>query len=638
MPLHSLLTSPIGEPWLGATDIWLLAEGRHLRPWEKLGAHPCVRNGVAGTAFAVWAPNARSISVVGDFNGWNGAQHVMHQQRDCGVWEAFAPGVGEGALYKFAVHGADGVQVLKTDPYALRTERGSGHACIVMKLPDPVVRPAGLRERANALDAPMAIYEVHVGSWRRPDGQLPDWDYLAHTLVPYVAGLGFTHIELLPVNEHPFYGSWGYQPTGLYAPTARYGTPEAFRSFIATAHDAGLQVLLDWVPAHFPSDIHALARFDGTPQFEHADPREGVHRDWNTLIYNFSRHEVRNFLVGNALFWIERYGIDGLRVDAVASMLYRDYSRPAGEWVPNRDGGRENYEAMGFLREVNRVLGVETPGAITLAEESTAFPGVTAPPWNAGLGFNYKWNLGWMHDTLAYFALDSIHRQHHHDRISFAMMYAYSEHFVLALSHDEVVHGKGSLYNKMSGDPWQKRANLRALYALMYAHPGRKLLFMGSELAQLREWNHDGELDWGLLDNPDHAGVQQLVRDLNRIYRNHPALHARDDEPGGFRWIDVEDRAQSVFSFVRHGREGAQHMVVICNLTPVVRHGYRLGVPQAGLWTEVLNTDSAYYAGSNVGNAGSLVAQPLPCHGQVASLVLTLPPLGVLWLEPSTVS
>lgn len=627
-------TSLLSEPWLGETDVWLLRAGRHLRPWEKLGAHPCSRGGVAGTAFAVWAPNARQVAVVGDFNHWDARQHVMQHRGECGAWEIFVPGVSEGALYKFAVLGADGQQVLKTDPYALRIERGSGQACVVLALPAPVLSPPGQRTQANALNAPMAIYEVHVGSWRRPDGHWPDWDTLARTLLPYVVDMGFTHLELMPVNEHPFYGSWGYQPTGLYAPTARYGPPESFKNFVAAAHAAGLQVLLDWVPAHFPADAHALARFDGSAQYEHADPREGFHRDWNTLIYNYSRHEVRNFLVGSALFWVERYGVDGLRVDAVASMLYRDYSRPEGEWIPNRDGGRENYEAIAFLREVNQVLGQEAPGAITVAEESTAFPGVTAPPWTGGLGFHYKWNLGWMHDTLAYFAMDPVHRAHHHDRISFAMMYAYSEHFVLALSHDEVVHGKGSLYSKMWGDPWQKRANLRALYALMYAHPGRKLLFMGNEFAQIREWNHDAELDWHLLDSPDHAAVQRLVRDLNHLYRSRPALHARDDEPGGFGWIDVEDRAQSVFSFVRYGLTAAQQIVVVCNLTPVVRYGYRLGLPQGGVWHEVLNTDSDGYGGSGVGNNGAVFSEPRPWQGHADSLLLSLPALGVLWLEP----
>ena len=622
--------------WLGETDVWLLAEGRHLRPWEKLGAHPCELGGVVGTAFAVWAPNARQVSVIGDFNHWDPQMHAMQHRMECGAWEVFVPGVGEGALYKFAMVGADGVSVHKIDPYALRTEPGTGHACIVMALPEPVLLPPGQRASANALKGPMSIYEVHVGSWRRPHGQLTDWDELARTLVPYVVEMGFTHIELMPINEHPFYASWGYQPTGLYAPTSRYGSPESFRQFVATAHAAGLQVLLDWVPAHFPADADALARFDGTAQFEHQDPREGFHCDWNTLIYNFSRHEVQNFLVGNALFWIERYGIDGLRVDAVASMLYRDYSRADGEWVPNKDGGRENYEAINFLREVNRVIGVEAPGAITLAEESTAYPGVTAPPWMNGLGFNYKWNLGWMHDTLAYFGQDPVHRPYHHDRISFAMMYAYSEHYVLALSHDEVVHGKGSLYGKMWGDSWQKRANLRALYALMYAHPGRKLLFMGSELAQEREWNHDAELDWGVLDNPAHAGVKRLVRDLNLIYRIHSALYAKDDEPSGFRWIDVEDRAQSIFSFARYGVSFQQQIVVICNMTPVVRHGYRVGVPQGGRWKELLNSDLSCYGGSGVVNGESVASEPVSWQGHAHSVVLSLPPLGVLWLCPES--
>jgi 1,4-alpha-glucan branching enzyme len=627
-------SSPSHQQWLGETDVWLLAHGRHLRPWEKLGAHPCSLGGVQGTAFAVWAPNAKGVAVVGDFNHWDAQVHAMHLRQECGTWELFIPSVSPGALYKFAVQGVDDALVFKIDPYALCTEPGDGHACIVMALPEPVVRPAGQRAQANALNAPMSIYEVHAGSWRRPDGHLPDWDYLAQTLVPYVVDMGFTHMELMPVNEHPFYGSWGYQPTGLYAPAARYGSPQAFRAFIATAHAAGLQVLLDWVPAHFPADAHALARFDGTALFEHADPREGFHRDWNTLIYNYSREEVRNFLVGNALFWIERYGVDGLRVDAVASMLYRDYSRPEGEWIPNRDGGRENFEAIGFLREVNEVLGLHAPGAIAVAEESTSYPGVTAPPWSGGLGFHYKWNLGWMHDTLDYFALDPVHRMHHHDRISFAMMYAYSEHFVLALSHDEVVHGKGSLYTKMWGDAWQKMANLRTLYALMYAHPGRKLLFMGSELAQVREWNHDAELDWGLLQDAGHAGIQRLVRDLNHLYRGNAALYARDDESGGFEWIDVSDRAQSVFSFVRRAKDPAQCIVVVCNMTPVVRHGFRLGVPHAGVWTELLNTDSSHYGGSDMGNCGAVVAQPIPSHGHAHSVVLNLPPLGVLWFTP----
>jgi 1,4-alpha-glucan branching enzyme len=621
-------------PWLGETDVWLLGEGRHLRPWQRLGAHACEMDGVSGTAFAVWAPHARQVSLVGDFNGWNARQHPMRWRRECGVWEIFLPGVHAGAYYKFDVLGADGVRTLKTDPYALQCELPPGNASRVHALPEAVRIDPSHRNRFNGLAAPMAVYEVHPGSWRRPDGRLPDWDFLAAHLVPYVLDMGFTHIELMPVSEHPFYASWGYQPTGLYAPSARYGPPDAFHRFVGAAHAAGLQVLLDWVPGHFPTDAHALARFDGTALYEHADPREGFHRDWNTLIYNFGRNEVRNFLVGNALFWIERYGIDGLRVDAVASMLYRDYSRPAGEWVPNRDGGRENYEAIEFLRATHRVVGQEAPGAFTVAEESTAFAGVTAPPDAGGLGFNYKWNMGWMHDTLAYFSLDPIHRSHHHDRISFAMMYAYTEHFVLPLSHDEVVHGKGSLYGKMAGDDWQKRANLRAMYALMYAHPGRKLLFMGAELAQVREWNHDAELDWHLLDQPGHAGVQRLVRDLNRLYTSRPALHARDGDPGGFAWIDVHDRAQSVFSFLRFGRARHEQVAAVFNLTPVVRHGYRIGVPQPGVWVERLNTDSAHYGGSNVGNNGGVTAENVPMHGHAWSLALSLPPLAAVYFEP----
>ncbi|MEO8122039.1 MAG: 1,4-alpha-glucan branching enzyme, partial [Rhodoferax sp.] len=484
------------EPWLGEADVWLLKEGRHLRPWEKLGAHPCTLGGRAGTAFAVWAPNARQVSVVGDFNRWDARQHVMQHRVECGAWEVFVPGVREGSLYKFSVQELDGQHVLKTDPYALHSERGAGRAGIVMNLPEPVPRPTGQRATANALTAPMAIYEVHVGSWRRPNGAPPDWDELARTLVPYVAALGFTHIELMPVSEPAFQGPWGDQSTGLYAPMARYGTPDAFRGFVTAAHNAGLQVLLDWVPAPFPADAQALGHFESAMKLEALDPREACQGNWRALIDHCKRVEVRNFLVGSALFWVECYGVDGLRLDAVTSMLYRDHSCSESEWIAHHEGVRENHEAIDFLRELNRMLRQEAPGAITVAEESTAYPGVTAPPGAGGLGFHHKWNLGWMHDTLTYFSMDPVHRSQQHDRITFALMYAYSERFVLALSHDEVVQGKGSLYSKMWGAPWQKRANLRALYALMYAHPGRKLLFMGSELAQVREWNHDGELDW----------------------------------------------------------------------------------------------------------------------------------------------
>jgi 1,4-alpha-glucan branching enzyme len=638
------IDSPLGQrviedpyrfgPWLGDTDVWLLAEGRHLRPWDKLGAHPCTIDGVAGVAFAVWAPNARQVALAGDFNLWNSRCHPMRLRSECGVWEIFVPALPSGTLYKFDVLGADGQRQLKSDPYARSSELPPGHASRVVALPEPVTGRAAVRQQGNALSAPVSIYEVHAGSWRRPGGALPDWDYLAQHLVPYVTGMGFTHIELLPINEHPFYASWGYQPTSLFAPTARYGTPEAFRAFVAAVHDAGLQLILDWVPGHFPSDAHALARFDGTALYEHEDPREALHRDWNTLIYNFGRNEVRNFLVGNALFWIERYGVDGLRVDAVASMLYRDYSRAEGEWIPNRFGGRENLEAIAFLRDVNKVIGEQAPGTATMAEESTAFPGVTKPPWADGLGFHYKWNMGWMHDTLGYFALDPIVRKYHHDQISFVLMYAYSEHFILPLSHDEVVHGKGSLYGRMWGDPWHKRANLKALFALMYAQPGRKLMFMGSELGQQHEWNHDAELDWGLQQDAGHAGVQRLVRDLNRLYRSRPALHARDDETAGFAWIEVNDRDHSVFGFLRHGHAPGQQMLVACNFTPVPRHGYRMGVPQGGVWLECLNTDSDHYGGSGVGNLGAVQSEAVPAHGMPMSLSLTLPPLGVVWFEP----
>ncbi len=628
-------TAPDTAFWLGDTDVWLLAEGKHLRPWQKLGAHPTVMHGVSGTAFAVWAPGARHVGLMGDFSHWQ--PQPMCLRPECGVWELFVPGAGVGAWYKFEVLGADGHTVHKADPYARETELPPGNAARVA--PALKARPQSPSTPHTRPPAPMAIYEVHAGSWRRPGGPhaVPTWDDLATHLVPYAADMGFTHLELLPVNEHPFYASWGYQPTGLYAPTARHGSPEAFRRFVDAAHTAGLKVILDWVPAHFPTDAHALARFDGTALYEHADPREGFHRDWNTLIYNFGRHEVRNFLVGNALFWVEQYGIDGLRVDAVASMLYRDYSRPAGEWVPNRNGGRENLEAIDFLREVHHVLHQQAPQATTLAEESTAFPRVTGPEHEGGLGFDHKWNMGWMHDTLAYFQQDPVHRRWHHHKLTFAMMYAHSEDYCLPLSHDEVVHGKGSLLGKMPGDRWQQLANLRALYAWMYAHPGKKLLFMGAELAQPTEWAHDGELPWHLAQDPAHAGVQRLVHDLNHTYRAQAALHARDTEPGGFQWLVVDDAEQSVYAFVRYGHTAADTLVAVANLTPVVRHAHRVGLPDLGLggrWREVLNTDSAHYGGSNVGNHGCLQADTEPSHGQAHSATLTLPPLAVVWLQP----
>ncbi len=622
---------------LGDLDVWLLAEGRHLRPFEALGAHPATIDGTAGTRFAVWAPNAQRVSVVGEFNFWDGRRHPMRARREAGLWELFVPGVAPGALYKYELVGPDGtVLPLHADPYAFSAELRPATASRVSTLPAKVARAAGPRSHANDFDAPIAIYELHPGSWRRKveDGdRWLDWDELADLLIPYVQDMGFTHVELMPVSEHPFDGSWGYQPIGMYAPTARFGSPEAFGRFVARCHQAGIGVLLDWVPAHFPNDAHGLAQFDGTPLYEHADPREGFHRDWNTLIYNFGRREVANFLIGNALYWTERFGIDGLRVDAVASMLYRDYSRAPGEWVPNEHGGRENLEALAFLRRMNETVGTECPAAITVAEESTAWPMVTRPPSSGGLGFHYKWNMGWMNDTLQYMQREPVHRKHHQHELSFGLVYAFDENFILPLSHDEVVHGKGSLLAKMPGDRWQRFANLRAYLGFMYAHPGKKLLFMGCEFAQDREWNHDRSLDWHLLDDPMHRGVQSLVRDLNRVYRDAPALHQRDTRPDGFEWIDHSDSGQSVIAFLRRG-EGEGWVMAVCNFTPVPRHGYRLGVPRAGRWREILNTDSAYYGGSNVGNPhGATFTEPVGAHQRDQSLVLTLPPLATLLLE-----
>ncbi|MFO1266171.1 MAG: 1,4-alpha-glucan branching protein GlgB [Rubrivivax sp.] len=630
-------------PLLGEMDVWLLAEGSHLRPFEVLGAHRRTIEGVAGTAFAVWAPNASRVSVVGDFNAWDGRRHPMRLRREAGVWELFLPGVGEGARYKYELLDRAGTLLpLKADPYGFRAELRPATASVVGALPDKC--PASPeRQRANALDAPIAIYEVHLASWRRkaseangPHGRWLDWDELARELVPYAASLNFTHLELLPVAEHPFDGSWGYQVIGLYAPSARFGDAAGLRRFVDAAHAAGLGVILDWVPAHFPADAHGLARFDGTHLYEYADPREGLHADWNTLIYNFGRTEVRNFLVGNALFWLERFGIDGLRVDAVASMLYRDYSRRAGEWIPNVHGGRENLEAIAFLKRVNEVVGVERPQAVMVAEESTAYPAVSRPTYAGGLGFHYKWNMGWMHDTLAHMARDPIHRPWHHGELTFGLVYAFHENFVLPLSHDEVVHGKRSLIGRMPGDRWQRFASLRAYYGFMWGHPGKKLLFMGGEFAQEREWNHDASLDWHLLDQPEHAGVSLLVRDLNAFLRASPALHEQDFGPEGFEWVTHEDAQRSLLAFIRRGRkpEGAGSLVlVISNFAPVVHRDFRLGVPRAGRWVERLNTDSAYYGGSNVGQPfGGADSEPVPSHGRPDSIVISVPPLAtVFW-------
>ena len=630
---------------LSDLDVWLLAEGTHLRPYEVLGALPMALDGVAGTRFAVWAPNASRASVVGDFNHWDGRQHPMRLRIECGVWELFLPGVGEGALYKFELAARDGTLLpARADPYARQSELRPATASVVAAMP-PLIPPSDQRKAANALDAPMSIYEVHLASWRRVAdgsnngaGRWLNWDELAADLVPYAKDMGFTHLELMPISEHPFDGSWGYQPIGLYSPTARFGDAKGFVRFVANCHAAGIGLILDWVPAHFPTDAHGLGNFDGTHLYEYADPREGFHNDWNTLIYNLGRTEVRNFLIGNGLYWLERFGVDGLRVDAVASMLYRDYSRKAGEWIPNKDGGRENLEAIAFLKRMNEVVGSERPQAVTLAEESTAFPGVSRPTYTGGLGFHYKWNMGWMHDTLAYVARDPVHRKHHHGEMTFSLVYAFNENFVLPISHDEVVHGKGSLLNKMPGDTWQKFANLRAYMGFMFGHPGKKLLFMGCEFGQVREWNHDRSLDWHLLeggnDAPFHQGLQRLMRDLNAVYTATPALHQLDFVPAGFEWIEHNDADRSVISFIRRGMDASSFIVVVSNFTPTVQLGYRLGVPQAGNYRECLNTDSAYYGGSNVGTPlGIATAQATGWHGKPHSVLLDLPPLGTVMLE-----
>ena len=622
-------------PQLGELDVHLLGEGLHLRPYAALGAHPLSVGNIDGTRFAVWAPNASRVSAVGEFNVWDGRRHPMRLRHGAGVWEIFIPHVGSGDAYKYEIRSRDGsILPLKADPYGFAAEMRPGTASRVAGLPR---RPLpSHRHTANQRAAPMSIYEVHLGSWQKKDGHhWLNWDELAHELPAYAADLGFTHIELLPISEHPFDGSWGYQTLGLYAPTSRFGDVAGFGRFLDAVHAKGLGVILDWVPAHFPSDPHGLMQFDGTALYEYADPREGFHRDWNTLIYNFGRNEVRNFLVGNALYWLERWGVDGLRVDAVASMLYRDYSRKPGEWVPNVKGGRENLEAIDFLRRMNEIVGAEVPGSVTIAEESTAWPGVSKPTSAQGLGFHYKWNMGWMHDTLKYISQDPVHRRYHHNTLTFSLIYAFDENFVLPISHDEVVHGKGSMLGKMPGDRWQKFANLRAYYAYMWTHPGKKLLFMGCEFGQSAEWNHDRALDWHLLQYPEHRGVQSLVRDLNALYRSRPALHELDCEGGGFEWIDANDADHSTLAFLRRDRAGGA-LLVLANFTPVPRYGHRVGLPTAGAWRELLNTDAEHYAGSNLGNrAATIASEPVAAHGRSDSIVVTLPPLAVLIFEPA---
>ncbi|MEO0573977.1 MAG: 1,4-alpha-glucan branching protein GlgB [Pseudomonadota bacterium] len=620
---------------LGDVDLHLLGQGNHMDIYNALGAHVMMHEGVAGTRFAVWAPNASRVSVVGDFNEWNGLVHSMRLHPGIGIWELFIPHVGVGSHYKFEVLDRDGVLLpLKTDPYGNAFEAPPNNASIVTKSNYRWQDSEWCSARPSApeLDTPQSIYEVHLGSWRRnADGSWLSYRELAETLIPYVAEMGFTHIELLPVTEHPFDGSWGYQPIGMFAPTWRFGSPDDFRFFVDQCHAAGIGVIVDWVPAHFPRDEHGLAQFDGTALYEHADPRKGAHADWGTLIFNFGRTEVVNYLLGSALYWVREFHIDGLRVDAVASMLYLDYSREDGEWLPNENGGNENLEAVEFLRRLNEL--VHQYGAVTYAEESTAWPGVSRPTFSGGLGFTYKWNMGWMNDTLSYMSEDPVHRRYHHDKMTFGLVYAFDENFVLPLSHDEVVHGKRSLLSRMPGDDWQRFANLRAYLAVMFCHPGKKLLFMGSEFAQHDEWNHEKSLDWHLTEFAPHRGMQHLIRDLNRLYRSSEALFQRDFDAQGFAWLDWQDAEQSILAWTRVNTEG-KRIVCIANLTPVVRADYRIGVPVSGEYRELLNTDAALYGGSNVGNGGTITASQIPSHGHAASLSLTLPPLATLILEP----
>jgi 1,4-alpha-glucan branching enzyme len=628
------------EPTLGELDLHLAGEGRHEELYQRLGAHVTEIDGATGVAFAVWAPAAASVSVVGEFNSWDGRLHPLRSLGSSGIWELFVPGVKPGERYKFEIRTPDGELRMKADPYAFRAEHPPRTDSVVHRPEHEWRDDAWLAERATHVPhrEPVSIYEVHLGSWRRSpdDPDLPlSYGELAEQLARYCTDMGFTHVELLPVMAHPFSGSWGYQVSGYFAPDARHGTPDEFRAMVDTLHEAGLGVILDWVPAHFPRDDWALARFDGTALYEHADPRRGAHPDWGTLIFNLGRHEVRNFLLASALYWLREMHADGLRVDAVASMLYLDYSRTEGQWVPNEHGGREDLDAISFLKELNEVAHSRVPGVISAAEESTAWPGVSRPTYLGGLGFGFKWNMGWMHDTLGYFAQDPLYRKYHHHSLTFSLMYAFSENFILPLSHDEVVHGKGSLLAKMPGDRWQQLANLRALYAYMWAHPGKKLLFMGQEFAQDREWSHERSLDWHLLEDHGHGGLQSLVRDLNHVYHEHPALWERDDDHEAFGWLEANDADANVLAFVRWGDGDSKPVVCVCNNSPVPREGYRVGLPRSGAWTEVLNTDADVYGGSNTGNMGGVEAGPQPWHNQQFSAAVTLPPLGVVWLVPA---
>ena len=621
------------EPVLGPLDDHLLVEGTHERLYDRLGAHPMRHQGIEGVHFALWAPNARRVSVVGDFNRWDGRCNPMRKRHDSGVWEIFIPELHAGALYKFELLGPDfGLLPLKADPFGFAAERRPATASVVAHTDDFVWTDAARPAHSDWHRRPVTIYEVHLGSWqRKSDGGFVSYDELAQTLIPYAAGLGFTHLELLPITEHPLDASWGYQPIGLFAPTSRFGDPADFARFVDRAHAAGLGVILDWVPAHFPTDIHGLARFDGTALYEYADPKRGFQPDWNTAVYDFGRREVAEILLASALFWLDRYHIDGLRADAVASMLYLDYSRPPGAWAPNPDGSNDNRDASAFLRRANSRIYARHPAAMMIAEESTAWAGVSRPVDAGGLGFGFKWNMGWMHDTLAYLGQDPVHRRWHHHKMTFGMLYAWSENFILPLSHDEVVHGKGSLIGRIPGDTWQRFATLRAYYGFMWGHPGKKLLFMGGEFAQTSEWSHDRALDWQLLTAAPHRGVQALVGDLNRAYRAHPAMHGRDCEAEGFAWIAADDAAASVFAWLRFAPD-ARPVAVLANFTPVARHGYRIGLPQPGRWREILNTDASIYGGGGLGNQGAVWAEARAWRDFPASAELLLPPLATVWL------
>ncbi|MDR3393270.1 MAG: 1,4-alpha-glucan branching protein GlgB [Sulfuriferula sp.] len=635
---HECVSPYTFAPQIGELDLYLLAAGRHHHAWQILGSHLCTIDGVAGCRFAVWAPGVQRVSVVGDFNRWDGRTNPMRSRGESGVWELFVPGLSAGLAYKYEILGQHGQIAIKADPYAQQAFIRPETASCIPAVTRHVWQDAdwlAQRARFDWQHQPVSVYELHVGSWRRhADGSFYSWADLAEKLIPYVCDLGYTHIELLPIAEHPLDESWGYQVSGYFAPTARYGSPDDLRAFVDACHRANLGVVLDWVPAHFPKDDFGLARFIGEPLYEHADPRRGEHQDWGTLIFDYGRNEVRNFLVANALYWLDEFHIDGLRVDAVASMIYLDYSRKEGEWIPNQYGGRENLEAIAFLRELNSVVHGLFSGVLTIAEESTAWPMVSRPVELGGLGFSMKWNMGWMNDNLAYIEQDPVHRKYHHDQLTFSQIYAYTENFVLPLSHDEVVHLKGSMLDKMPGDYWQKFANLRLFYAWQYAHPGKKLLFMGCEFGQWNEWSDKGELDWSLYQFPVHDGVHRLVQDLNRLYRTQPAMYQYDFDNRGFAWIDCHDSDQSVLSLMRKSDTG--QLVVLLNFTPVPRHAYRIGVPQGGAYMEILNTDSAYYGGSNTGNAGELHSEPVPWMGFAQSLVLTLPPLAAVYLKLKT--